>query len=100
MNQFDSKLIIRNTRSIVLQDALDLLKTEGASALARARDRSDQFGQQSEQISEISREARHKVEKLEALTGQNKQNAVEANEKATQAYDLAKNTLSQQQNIR
>lgn len=68
--------------------------------MARARDRSDQFGQQSEQISEISRDARHKVEKLEALAGQNKQNAVEANEKATAAYDLAKNTLSQQQNIR
>lgn len=82
------------------QDALDLLKTDGASALARARDRSEQFGQQSEQISDISRQARHQVEKLEELAEQNKKNALEANEKASNAYDLAKNTLSQQQNIR
>lgn len=79
---------------------MDLLKTEGASSLARARDRSDEFGQQSEQISDISRQARHHIEKLESLAGQNKQNAMDANEKASKAYDLAKNTLTQQQNIR
>lgn len=77
-----------------------MLNTDGASALARAKDRFDQFGQQSEQISEISREARAQVELLEKQADQSKQNAIDANEKASKAYELARNALSQQQQIR
>lgn len=83
----------------VAQNALELLQNDGAAALAKAKDRADKFGQQSEQISEISRHARAKVEKLEKDVEQSKQNAVEANEKASKAYELAKSTLNQQQQI-
>lgn len=67
--------------------------------MAKAKDRADKFGQQSEQISEISRQARAKVEKLEKDVEQSKQNAIDANDKASKAYELAKSTLSQQQQI-
>lgn len=83
-----------------MQAALDLLQTDGVSALARAKDRFEQFGQQSDQISDISRQARARVETLEQQAEQNKNSAKEANEKASKAYELAKNTLSQQKNIR
>lgn len=42
-----------------LQKALEDLQTEGASALQRAMEKSDQFGQQNKQMSEISQEARY-----------------------------------------
>lgn len=77
-----------------------MLNTDGTSALARAKDRSEQFGQQSEQISEISREARAQVDALGKQADQSKQNAIDANEKASKAYELARNALSQQQQIR
>lgn len=78
---------------------MELLQNDGAAALAKAKDRADKFGQQSEQISEISRQARAKVEKLEKDVEQSKQNAIDANDKASKAYELAKSTLSQQQQI-
>lgn len=77
-----------------------MLNTDGATALARAKDRFDQFGQQSEQISQIAREARDQVEALEKQADQRKQNALEAKEKASKAYELAKNSITQQQQIR
>lgn len=83
-----------------MQEALDLLKSNGATALDRARTRSNEFGQQSEQISDISRQARHQEETLEAQARENKQIAAEANEKASKAYDLAKSTLGKQQEIK
>lgn len=76
------------------------MNTDGASALAKAKDRFEQFGQQSDQISDISRQARTQVEVLEKQADRSKQNAVEANEKASKAYELARNALSQQQQIR
>lgn len=76
-----------------------MLQNDGAAALARAKDRADKFGQQSDQISEISRQARTKVESLEKDVEQSKQNAIDANDKASKAYELAKSTLSQQQQI-
>lgn len=79
---------------------MELLKTDGATALARAKDRFETVDQQSGQISDISREARAQVEKLEKLAEESKQNAKDANTKASQAYELAKNTLSQQHRIR
>lgn len=78
---------------------MELLQTDGVAALTKAKDRSDQFGHQSDQISDISREARSLVEKLELEAAINKQNAEEANQKSLQAYELAKNTLTLQQNI-
>lgn len=82
------------------QSALELLQTDGAVALVRAKNRSDQFGHQSNQISEISRESRAQVERLQSQSDQKKRLANEANEQASQAYELAKNTLNQQKNIR
>lgn len=79
---------------------MELLHTSGVSALSKAKDRSDQFGQQSNQISEISREARQIVDTLEAQAEAKKTNAQEAIAKSQQAYDLAKNTFSLQSNIR
>lgn len=78
---------------------MELLQNDGATALAKAKDRADKFGQQSEQISEISRQARAKVEKLEKDAEESKRNAIDANDKASKAYELAKSTLSQQQMI-
>lgn len=83
-----------------LDEALLLLQTNGAVALAKARDRSDQFGHQSEQISEISRQARGHADTLEAEAKHNKQKAKEASEKASEAYDMAKNAIALQKNIR
>lgn len=77
-----------------------MLNIDGATALARAKDRSEQFDDQSEQISEISRNARAKVEELEKQADRSKQNAIDANEKASKAYELAFNAISQQQQIR
>lgn len=79
---------------------MELLKTDGVSALSKAKDRSDQFGHQSDQISAISRDARAQAEKLEAQAAFNKQIALEANENAMKAYELAKNTITHQKNIR
>lgn len=76
------------------------MNTDGSSALAKAKDRFEQFGQQSDQISDISRQARTQVEALEKQADRSKQNAIEANEKASKAYELARNALSQQQQIR
>lgn len=68
--------------------------------MARAKDRSDQFGHQSEQISEISREARAHADKFADEAEFNRNRAKEANELASTAYDTAKNTISLQKNIR
>lgn len=79
---------------------MELLQTDGVSALAKAKDRSDQFGHQSEQISLISRSARAQADKLQEQVESNKGNAKEAFEKSQAAYELAKNTITLQKNIR
>lgn len=79
---------------------MELLQTDGVNALAKAKDRSDQFGHQSDQISSISREARAYADKIEVQSAINKRNAEEANEKSSKAYELAKNTITLQKNIR
>lgn len=83
-----------------VKSANELLETEGKPAFEKAKERFDQYGQQSDQISEISREARAQVEELEKKADQSKQNALDAEAKASKAYDLAKNTMNQQQQIR
>ncbi|GAB0100956.1 Laminin subunit gamma-1 [Sergentomyia squamirostris] len=82
-----------------LASALELLQTEGAQALARAKDRSDQFGSQSEQISAISREARARADELEAKANFNRDVAVQASGNATEAYNLARDSMALLQNI-
>lgn len=79
---------------------MELLQTSGVTSLSKAKDRSDQFGQQSNQISEISRQARLIVDALEAQAEEKKANAHEAITKSQQAYDLAKNSFALQSNIR
>lgn len=79
--------------------ANDLLNSEGALALTKARERAEQYGHQSNTISDISRQARAKVDQLDKEVAESKQNALEANDKAAKAYDLARNALSQQQEI-
>lgn len=79
---------------------MELLRSDGVSALAKAKDRSDQFGQQSQQISSISRDARTQAERLEAQAEANKQAAITANENSQKAYEMAKNTITLQKNIR
>lgn len=76
------------------------MQTSGVSSLSKAKDRSDQFGQQSNQISDISREARLIVETLEAQAEAKKTEAQDAIAKSQKAYDLAKNTFALQSNIR
>lgn len=83
----------------VLDTALELLQTDGVAALAKAKDRSDQFGHQSDQISFISRESRAIVTDLEQQALARQEQAKEAQEKSVQAYELAKNTFALQSNI-
>lgn len=75
------------------------MNNEGALALTKARERADKFGHQSNQISDISRQARARVDQLDKEAAESKQKALEANDKAAKAYELAKTALSQQQDI-
>jgi len=47
----------------LLQDTMDYVQTDGAAALKKAMERSEEFGQQSSKMSEIAREARALAEK-------------------------------------
>lgn len=78
---------------------MELLQTEGAQALQRAKDRSAAFDNQSKEISEISREARQYADQLEAEAQAAQDTAREALDKATKAFEIAKNTTNLQQLI-
>lgn len=82
-----------------LTTAMELLKTDGANALQRAKDRSAQFDNQSKEISDISRDARHYADKLEAEAEEARLTAKEALDIASKALDIAKNTNNLQQMI-
>ncbi|XP_055378436.1 laminin subunit gamma-1 [Condylostylus longicornis] len=79
--------------------ALELLNNEGETALQKARDKANKFGEQSEQISEISREARAIADELESQAELDLKNATDAHAAAQKAYDLAKNAINLQKNI-
>lgn len=79
--------------------ALNTLNDEGAMALARARNKSMEFGAQSNQISEISREARTLADQLEAQAQYDLKNAKDANNAVEKAYELAKNAINLQQKV-
>ncbi|EDX09878.1 LanB2 [Drosophila simulans] len=82
-----------------LQQALDLLNDEGAQALARAKEKSVEFGQQSEQISDISREARALADKLESEAQFDLKNAKDAKDAVEKAHQLAKSAVDLQLKI-
>lgn len=97
-NVTQAEMAIAEVRS-VLDTASALLQTDGVAALAKAKDRSDQFGHQSGQISMISRESRAIVTDLEQQSLARQEQAKEAQEKSVQAYEMAKNTFALQSNI-
>ncbi|XP_067003262.1 laminin subunit gamma-1 [Anabrus simplex] len=76
-----------------LKDALDYLQTEGYVALEKARERSEQFGQQSEQMSEIAREARVLTSQQEEEAAGIKETAEKALNTSNTAYELARQTI-------
>lgn len=78
---------------------MDLIQVEGVSELSRAKNKSNQFDQQSEQMSDISRNARKIAEDLEKAAEAHKTQAKEAKEKAINASDIAKNTIDLQRTI-
>lgn len=82
-----------------LQEALDLLSDEGEKALAKAKEKSVEFGQQSEQISEISREARALAIKLESEAQFDLKNTKDAKDAVEKAHQLAKSAIDLQQDI-
>lgn len=72
---------------------MELIQIEGMSELSRAKNKSNQFDQQSEQMSDISRNSRRIAEDLEKAADLNRDKAKEAKEKAINASDIAKNTI-------
>lgn len=78
---------------------MELIQIEGVQELSRAKNKSNQFDQQSEQMSDISRNARKIAEDLEKAADSNRDKAKEAKEKAINASDVAKNTIDLQRTI-
>uniref|UniRef100_A0A8D8H0Q0 Laminin subunit gamma-1 n=2 Tax=Culex pipiens TaxID=7175 RepID=A0A8D8H0Q0_CULPI len=82
-----------------LETAIDLLQTDGAAALSKARDISGHLGNQTNQISGISREARQYADQFKKEAEENKKQAEEAHKKASEAHLLAKTTINLQAQI-
>ncbi|XP_062127738.1 laminin subunit gamma-1-like [Drosophila sulfurigaster albostrigata] len=82
-----------------LQQALDLLNDEGTQALAKAKNKSVEFGEQSEQISDISRDARALADRLESEAQYDLKNAKDAKDAVEKAHLLAKNAIDLQQKV-
>lgn len=82
-----------------LDDAVELLQTEGNTALGRAREISGHLGNQTNQISGISREARQYADRFKAEADANMKQAQEAQEKALEALKKANNAIAQQSNV-
>lgn len=78
---------------------MELIQIDGVSELARAKNQSNQFDQQSEQMSDISRNARKLAEDLEKAADVNRDKAKEAKERAVNASEIAKNTIDLQRTI-
>lgn len=75
------------------------MNDEGSLALAKAKNKSLEFGEQSEQISDISRDARALADKLESQAQFDLKNAKDANDAVAKAYELAKNAINLQQKV-
>lgn len=78
---------------------MELIQVEGFLELSRAKNKSNQFDQQSEQMSDISRNARKIADDLEKAAEANKDRAKQAKEKAINASDIAKSTIDLQRSI-
>lgn len=82
------------------QSALEYLEGEGAAALAKARDRSDQFGKQSGEMSKLAKESRLLAEKLENEARNIRDIAEKAFNSSLAANKIAKDGINKQANIR
>ncbi|XP_058123627.1 laminin subunit gamma-1 [Anopheles ziemanni] len=82
-----------------LDGAVELLQTEGNTALARAKEISGHLGNQTNQISGISREARQYADRFKAEADANMKQAQEAHKKASEALKKANDMFNQQANI-
>jgi len=81
------------------KDTMDYVQTDGAAALKKAMERSEEFGQHSSKMSEIAREARALAEKQEKEADDIQLVAARAVNTSTSAYELARDAIKQQQNI-
>ncbi|KAK6627638.1 hypothetical protein RUM44_010117 [Polyplax serrata] len=81
-----------------LQQALEFVQADGYSALQRALERSDEFGQQNKQMSEISQEARHLANAHEKMADMISQIAEKSENISTEAYKIAKDAVKRQRN--
>lgn len=82
------------------QSALEYLDGEGAAALAKARNRSDQFGKQSVDMSALAKESRLLAEKLESEARNIRDIADKAFNTSLVANQIAKDGITKQANIR
>ncbi|PSN35327.1 Laminin subunit gamma-1, partial [Blattella germanica] len=82
-----------------LKDTMDYVLTDGSAALIKAMERSEQFGQTSTQMSEIAREARMLALQQEKEADDIQLVAAKAANTSSQALDIVKNAITQQQNI-
>ncbi|KAG6444665.1 hypothetical protein O3G_MSEX003474 [Manduca sexta] len=82
-----------------INSALEYLDGEGAAALAKARNRSDQFGKQSVDMSALAKESRLLAEKLENEAKNIKDIADKAFNTSLIANKIAKDGITKQANI-
>ncbi|KAL0851757.1 hypothetical protein ABMA28_000069 [Loxostege sticticalis] len=82
-----------------INSALEYLEGEGAAALAKARDRSDQFGKQSGEMSKLAKESRLLAEKLENEARNIRDIAEKAFNSSLAANKIAKDGINKQANI-
>ncbi|RVE52211.1 hypothetical protein evm_003130 [Chilo suppressalis] len=82
-----------------INSALEYLDGEGAVALAKARDRSDQFGKQSGEMSKLAKESRLLAKKLENEARNIKDIAEKAFNTSLAANKIAKDGINKQANI-
>ncbi|XP_068633205.1 laminin subunit gamma-1 [Battus philenor] len=82
-----------------INSALEYLDGEGAAALAKARNRSDQFGKQSVDMSALAKESRLLAEKLENEAKNIREIAEKAFNTSLQANKIAKDGINKQANI-
>lgn len=81
------------------QSALEYMDGEGAAALAKARNRSDQFGKQSGEMSTLAKESRLLAEKLENQARNIRETAEKAFNTSQAANKVAKDGIKKQANI-
>ncbi|XP_031767395.2 laminin subunit gamma-1 [Galleria mellonella] len=82
-----------------IEDALQYLEGEGAEALNKARERSDQFGKQSGEMSKLAKESRLQAEKLENEAKNIREIAEKAFNTSLAANKIAKDSINKQANI-